>query len=380
MVYAKFWDNRFYAVNLVDLTDRPGFPVLVDGNYADNDHTRYFIGGTVLQRPALTLVNSVVYGGFGGHCDLFNYTGMIVGVSTKPNVGVVTIYAMETSPYVDPPSPDITIQKGGKAGVWMGGFGIASDGGRLFFSTGNGQGHQNQGNPASGRILLSTLDECVVNLAIAPDGKLTLSDYFEPYEYTSLDAADRDLGSAGVTLLDPTVFKGPGVSKMAVSVGKNGKAYILNADNLGGYKMGPGGGDAIVQTITAANAIFAGAGSYPGEGGYIYYTPVGFPTVALKLGTDINGNPTFSQVGQTYRSYGANPGLVNSAGRVGPGIPTITTNKGQPGSALLWRTDPDGGLQVFSAVPDSNGFLQQISIPPTGGLNKFLRPVFGKSC
>lgn len=43
--------RRFYAVNVLDLTDRPGFPILIDGHNADNDPTRYFIGGTVLQRP-----------------------------------------------------------------------------------------------------------------------------------------------------------------------------------------------------------------------------------------------------------------------------------------------------------------------------------------
>jgi iron transport multicopper oxidase len=77
---------------------------------------------------------------------------------------------------------------------------------------------------ASGRTPLSTLDEVVANFAISSAGKITLSDYFEPYEYVSLDAGDRDLGSGGVALLDSTVFSGTGVSKMAMSIGKNGKA------------------------------------------------------------------------------------------------------------------------------------------------------------
>lgn len=54
--------------------------------YTDAD--RYFIGGTVLQRPSLAMVNGVVIGGFGGHCDLFNYTGMAVAVSTTAGVGM----------------------------------------------------------------------------------------------------------------------------------------------------------------------------------------------------------------------------------------------------------------------------------------------------
>jgi iron transport multicopper oxidase len=56
-----------------------------------------------------------------------------------------------------------------------------------------------------------------------------------------MDAGDRDLGSGGVALLDSSVFKGTGVSRIGVSIGKNGKAYIVNANNLGGFKKGSGG-------------------------------------------------------------------------------------------------------------------------------------------
>lgn len=75
-----------------------------------------------------------------------------------------------------------------------------------------------------------------------------------------MDAADRDLGSSGVTLLDPAVFSGTGVSRMAICVGKNGKAYVLDADMLGGFKQGSGGTDAAIQTIVAGNAVFGGVG------------------------------------------------------------------------------------------------------------------------
>lgn len=36
--------------------------------------------------------------GFGGHCDNFNYTGMLVAVSKTPGVGVTNIQAMEVRP------------------------------------------------------------------------------------------------------------------------------------------------------------------------------------------------------------------------------------------------------------------------------------------
>jgi len=31
---------KFYAVDILTLEDKPGFPVLIDGNFADNDPTR----------------------------------------------------------------------------------------------------------------------------------------------------------------------------------------------------------------------------------------------------------------------------------------------------------------------------------------------------
>ena len=88
----------------------------------------------------------------------------------------------------------------------------------------NGIGHANGDVAASGRTPLSTLDEVVANFAVSSSGIITLTDYFEPYEYISMDAGDRDLGSGGVALLDPTTFSGTGVSRIAVSIGKNGKA------------------------------------------------------------------------------------------------------------------------------------------------------------
>ncbi|KAK0730388.1 hypothetical protein B0H67DRAFT_30358 [Lasiosphaeris hirsuta] len=43
---------QMYALQLPALQDVPGFPIMMDGNRADNNLSRYFIGGAVLQRPA----------------------------------------------------------------------------------------------------------------------------------------------------------------------------------------------------------------------------------------------------------------------------------------------------------------------------------------
>lgn len=318
-----------------------------------------------------------------------------MGVDTAGTVR--TAFVTEGGPHASPEDGTWT-GGGGKAGIWMSGMGLATDSpSRLFFVTGNGQGHQNQGSPASGRTPLDTLDEAVVNLSIDPvTGKVSLQDYFEPYEYLAMDAADRDLGSGGICLLNSTTFNGNGVARMAVAAGKNGKAYIMNvsraicaailrciflyeyyansslskkADNLGGYKLGPAGSDNVLQVLTmpGGGSVFGGAGSYPLEGGYLYMTPVGYPTLVFKFGHDSSGNPTFTQVAQTTDS---------SAGRVGAGASTITTLGGEPGTGILWVTDVDAGVRAYQAVP-VNGQMIKINLPTAPFVNKFQRPAFG---
>ena len=59
----------FHAVNINTLEDVYP-PILIDGTSADNAPAKYFVGGVVLQRPSLTQIGNIVYGAFGGHCDL----------------------------------------------------------------------------------------------------------------------------------------------------------------------------------------------------------------------------------------------------------------------------------------------------------------------
>ncbi|KAF4624790.1 hypothetical protein G7Y89_g13381 [Cudoniella acicularis] len=362
------WQNgayRFHAVDVATLVERPGFPTNLQGAIADNDNTRWFTGGTHLQRASLNMINGIIFAGFGAHCDLFNYTGWVVGMSTSGKY--LTGYVTMGGPGA--PLEDGTYSGGGGgAGVWMSGSALSSDNsGRLFFATGNAESPGiNQQVPSSGRVHLDTLSESMVNLAINPQsGSLTQQDYFEPATYLSMDAGDRDLGSGGVCLPDSSVFSGGGVARLAITCGKAGVCFVTNADNLGGYKMGSSGGDAVVQsfTVPGGGAIFSTVGTYPLEGGYLYVTPVGNPTYVYSLGFDTLGRPAFTLVAQTNES---------SASAVGA---TITTLNNQPGTGILWITDTNG-LRAYNAVP-VNGQMLRINIPAVLGLFKFSRPTFG---
>lgn len=56
---------------------------------------------------------------------------------------------------------------GGQGGIWMSGMALATDGARVFWVTGNGDGHENQGTPASGSSGCKTLGEACVSLDFA---------------------------------------------------------------------------------------------------------------------------------------------------------------------------------------------------------------------
>ncbi|KAI7279174.1 hypothetical protein KC343_g2034 [Hortaea werneckii] len=310
----------FYAVHIVDLSDVDRFPILVDGSPADNDARKNFIGGTILQGSSLLQVGLVLYAGFGGHCDLFNYTGTVLGVDVNQKK-LVANWVVESGPNSRSSTDWLDNAAGGQGGIWQ------------------------AGTPASGQSGCRTLGEAVVNLGIdTASGKLNLVDDFQPYDYVNMDGGDQDFGSGGAALLDPSYFNGTGVARIAITTGKNGKICFMNADNLGGYKHGPGQTDGIIQTIVTNQAVFGGVGSYPLEGGYVYSTPVDEPT---------------------------------SVKPVGPGVPVITTFEGRPGTAIMWSTDPDAGPRAWYAVPNPDQTMTRINLPRIGGVNKFQRPAFG---
>lgn len=318
---------KMYALRIPSLEDVAGFPVLIDGINADNDAARYFVGGVALQRPSLTELNGHIVAAFGSHCGRWNYTGYLVSVSKTPGVGPVSMWATEAAPGAPKPQPlELATETGGKAGIWQSGMGLPTVGNNIYFVTGNGQGHVNGNVPASGRLPMSTLDECIVKMELSAAGKLTLVDYFQPYDYIGLDAGDRDVGSSGLAVLDATVFKGAGVNRIGVTAGKKGRTYVVNADNLGGFRQAADGGDGILQTIELGGSLYGGFGSYPAEGGYIYATTVGGSLVAYKLGFDSKGAPQFSLAGKS---------AWISAGRVGVGQMTVTSDNGKIGSGIV---------------------------------------------
>lgn len=236
----------------------------------------------------------------------------------------------------------------------------------MFFSTGNGYASQLSNIPVNGRNPPTALEEAAVHMAINDDGSLRVVDFFMPWEKQALDGADKDLGTTPLELL-PSEFSCGNIKRIGVVTGKSGKTYWIDMDNMGGYRNGPGQLDNVIQWYQNENSVYAGAGVYPLEGGYVYISVIQYPTHVFKFSCD-SGVPSFNLVADSPE---------NNAYVLGVGHGTTTTLDGQPGTGLLWTSDVEGAnLRIYDAIPVT-GKLRLRNSFVTPGVTKFSRPVFG---
>ncbi len=356
--------NAMWLMHAIDVgtgVERSGFPVTIRG-FAQNAPTKAFVPTTQLQRPGLLAMNGVVYAAFGSACDMSPWRGWIAGVSTGG-----ALKALWTT---------VTDDTDG-AGIWQSGSGIASDGaGRMFVSTGNG-GFALTG-PTAGSNPPGDLGMAVVRLSVNGDGTLTAKDFFSPAAATA--RGDLDLGSGGPVVLPDTSFGTTTIPHLMFEQGKDGYAYLLNRDKLGGYRKGPGGSDAVVSRAGPFGGVWGKAGVWPGNGGYLYVVTATATAGAAvggdgnlrvyKYGLDGLGKPKLTLAGTSSDRYG-----------FGSGSPVVTSNGTTSGSALVWTTwEPNGSgtnaqLRAYDPVPVNGRPVLRWSAP-IGIANKFSVPTF----
>jgi len=199
--------KKHYILSLnVDTGDiNPGWPVDVEATASYNGIN--FIPSIQLQRAALGIVGNILYVGYASFSDCSLFHGWLVGVPID-NPSSVTAWAAAT----------IAGTHGGA--IWGVG-GIASDGKNPFATTGNTSG--TNGNWGGG--------EAVIRFQPGPIFSGSPSDYWVPTNWLNLDNGDLDLGGSGPLLVDvPDATP----SHLVVAMGKDGNAYLVNRDNLGG--------------------------------------------------------------------------------------------------------------------------------------------------
>jgi outer membrane protein assembly factor BamB len=147
------------------------------------------------ERGALSIASGYVYVPFGGlYGDCGNYHGYLEAVPIRG--GRIFSYQVPSSR---------------EAGIWSASGATVAASGSVYIATGNGASQ-------------STFDYS--NSVVKLSADLHVQSYFAPANWRSLNATDTDLGSVGATLL-------PSLG-VVLAIGKEGVAYLLNADHLGG--------------------------------------------------------------------------------------------------------------------------------------------------
>jgi len=190
-----------------------------------------------LNRAGLLLQNGVVYVAFGSHGDNGPWHGWVLSYSAST--------LQKLSAYCTTPN-------GFGSGTWMAGTGLAADVidpvnkpyGRMFIATGNGTFDATP--PYSNSM---DYGDDIVRLDLS-GGILTVQDSFTPFNQASLSSADADLASGGVLLL-PDQSTG-GHTHLLAQAGKEGKIYLVDRDNMGGFNSSA---DNIVQAVPNPNNI-----------------------------------------------------------------------------------------------------------------------------
>jgi len=292
-----------------------------------------------LQRPGLLLANGSIYVAFGSNGDINpdQSRGTIVRYDA-------TTLARLSRDVTDTLAKDTTSYY--LSSIWQSGYAPAADeNGDVYFSTGNSDPSTPTYSPNFNR------PDSVVHLS----GDLSsLVDSFTPFDYFSLDILDLDLGSAGMMLLPPQ----PGsISHPAVAGSKDGRAFLLNRDNLGGYT--DGGPDNVVQTVDQGMCWCGPAYFVASDGTSHVLTGGGDGITDWQLQT----SPSVQLIQGTSTGPGAADGLPEYGGAV----PVVSSNGTNPGTAIVWfiqkpqsSSDQDPGTPITLMAYDATNLQNQL--------------------
>ncbi|HUB27724.1 MAG TPA: dockerin type I domain-containing protein [Tepidisphaeraceae bacterium] len=316
-------------------------------------------------RTALSLIDGTIYFGYASHGDDGPYYGWLLGYSASSLSNTTAFLSVPTYESFSTTSGDNSTFNA-QAGFWGSGMGITTDGTYLYVSTGNGGFNPNASNFSTNyyttdgtNVVDLPMDndygDAVIKLAIDPSARqngtpgstydpdnynpngygLKVVDFFVPSNEFEMNKNDEDLGSGGVLMIPAS---GPGYSNpdgdpMLVVAGKEGRIYLLDDGDLGGYNTAY-----IADGYETTNQDPSSFDHVLGE--YYYYE-------AANPGTDANN--------QTYKGYDT-PSYFNGNIYIGLGGGSTGT-KYLPEweisvASLLAKTSPPGS-GVYTTISHS---------------------------
>lgn len=226
--------HQVFALSTKDGSVLPGWPI--DVADALRKAGQHFDPSVQNQRAALTILDGTVYIAFSGHFgDCGNFHGWVIGISLHDSGKLVSFR---------------TRARGG--GIWApGGLSVAAQ--DIYFATGNTFG-------------ASTWRDGEAVFHLAPD--LRRNDdkrtYFAPSDWKALDARDADLG--GTNPLTINVGSANNSRALILALGKDGKAYLLDRDHLGGI-----GGQLATETVSRSPIVTSPAAYRVGDDVFVAF-------------------------------------------------------------------------------------------------------------
>ncbi|HJT24420.1 MAG TPA: malectin domain-containing carbohydrate-binding protein, partial [bacterium] len=334
--------HRLHALDLLTGAEKFGGPVTIAAVWNGTGGPITFNSQWQVNRPGLVLSGGLLYTFWASHCDDGQYYGWVLGYNPA-DLSLQSVF--NTAPVTQ------------RGGIWQAGAPPAIDAdGSFFMSTATGAF-----DAAFGGIDYGESD-----IHFTGGANPAIIDYFSPYNEAQLDATDNEMGSVGMMLL-PDEAGSPNHPHLVTAGDKAGDVFLLDRDNMGGYRNGPGGKDAVVQEFHPAPtnnfAIFTTPCYYNGN---VYWSCVGGPIQSFQI-SNAQYNTTPTSV--TPESY-IYPGCVPSVSSNGPGSAGILWAI-QPGNPAVLRAYDANDLSIelydtsFNAGRDGLGTPNTKFTPPT---------------
>ena len=307
---ARAPKHMLFGLSLKDGSVLPGWPIDVEaGLSASGDR---FDSSVQNQRGALTIVGETVYVPYGGHFgDCGDYRGRVVAVALRaPH----TLRGWSTQ------------AAGG--GAWAPG-GVSADQRGIYVVTGNTFGASAWSD-----------GEAVVRLGFDLAFSRQPEDFFAPHNWRELDTIDADLGGANALLV---TLPGATPSELALALGKDGNAYLLNRRNLGGI-----GGSLAMKKVASA-AIRTAPAAFPAGNEVV----VAFQGNGVDCPAGTGGDLT------ALRIAAASPPQLSvawCATENGRGSPIVTTTDGKA-NPIVWAVGAEGDNRLHGFRGDTGAVL-----------------------
>jgi hypothetical protein len=313
--------HKLHALDLSSGAEKFGGPTIISasvpGTASDADSTGQVNFNSLQEnaRPGLLLVNGIVCVSFSSISDVFPYHGWVLGFSAD-TLQLASVFNDTAN--------------GGEGGIWANNGPAADLSGNIFVVSGNGTASPSSNNYGNSFVKL-----------VPQGGQLAMADFFMPFNASTLNQNDLDVGSGGVLLLPDQA--GGAHPHLLVAAGKEGRIYLVDRDNMG--KFNPTDDSQIVQEIP--NAI----GNATERN---FYSPVFW-----------NGNVYFSGVNDVVKAFSLTNGLLSTTPVMQaattfsfPGAGLILSANGSSGGilwALEWNASTHlGTLHAYDATNLSN--------------------------